>query len=121
MSSTWVPISTQNTHQLFTFQRNNLKTFSFRPHQRTLRFSTRTISKLSLLDTAVMGDTMINVNAVYKIANAPIEARIKDLMSRMSVKEKLGQMTQIERAVATPDVIKDLCIAPIGIRATLHS
>ncbi|GKF13683.1 putative glycosyl hydrolase family protein, partial [Tanacetum coccineum] len=55
-----------------------------------------------------MGDTMINV--VYKNANAPIEARIKDLMSRMSVKEKLGQMTQIERAVATPDVIRDLCI-----------
>lgn len=53
---------------------------------------------------------MINVNAVYKNANAPIEARIKDLMSHMSVKEKLGQMTQIERAVATPDVIKDLCI-----------
>ncbi|GJY60787.1 putative glycosyl hydrolase family protein [Tanacetum coccineum] len=58
-----------------------------------------------------MGDTMINV--VYKNANAPIEARIKDLMSRMSVKEKLGQMTQIERAVATPDVIRDLCIGSV--------
>ncbi|GJR27970.1 putative glycosyl hydrolase family protein [Tanacetum coccineum] len=67
--------------------------------------------KLSLLDTVVMGDTMINV--VYKNANAPIEARIKDLMSRMSVKEKLGQMTQIERAVATPDVIRDLCIGSV--------
>nr|GEV97663.1 putative glycosyl hydrolase family protein [Tanacetum cinerariifolium] len=58
-----------------------------------------------------MGDTMINV--VYRNANAPIEARLKDLMSRMTVKEKLGQMTQIERAVATPDVIRDLCIGSV--------
>ncbi|GJY25114.1 lysosomal beta glucosidase [Tanacetum coccineum] len=86
---------------------------SANPGQRTLNLVPRLKChwKLSLLDTVVMGDTMINV--VYKNANAPIEARIKDLMSRMSVKEKLGQMTQIERAVATPDVIRDLCIGSV--------
>ncbi|KAI7757782.1 hypothetical protein M8C21_011995 [Ambrosia artemisiifolia] len=47
-----------------------------------------------------MGDT---VNVVYKNANEPIEVRVKDVLSRMTLKEKLGQMTQIERAVATPE------------------
>ena len=50
------------------------------------------------------------INVVYKNANEPIEARVKDLLSRMTLKEKLGQMTQIERSVATPEVIRDLCI-----------
>ncbi|KAJ0792197.1 putative glucan 1,3-beta-glucosidase [Helianthus annuus] len=57
-----------------------------------------------------MGDT---VNTVYKNANEPIEARVKDLLSRMTLKEKLGQMTQIECTVATPDLIKDLCIGSV--------
>ncbi|PWA71518.1 lysosomal beta glucosidase [Artemisia annua] len=56
-----------------------------------------------------MADTMIN--AVYKDANAPIEARVKDLLSRMTLQEKLGQMAQIDRAVATPRVLRDLSIA----------
>lgn len=50
------------------------------------------------------------INVVYKNANEPIEARVKDLLSRMTIKEKLGQMTQIERSVATPAAIRDLCI-----------
>ncbi|KAI3667736.1 hypothetical protein L6452_42805 [Arctium lappa] len=57
-----------------------------------------------------MGD-MINI--VYKNENEPIEARVKDLLSRMTLNEKLGQMTQIERSVATPDVIRNLCIGSV--------
>ncbi|KAL4587737.1 hypothetical protein LXL04_000611 [Taraxacum kok-saghyz] len=53
------------------------------------------------------------INVVYKNANEPIEARVKDLLSRMTQKEKLGQMTQIERSVATPEVIRDLCIGSV--------
>ncbi|XP_024981298.1 uncharacterized protein LOC112518021 isoform X3 [Cynara cardunculus var. scolymus] len=52
-------------------------------------------------------------NPIYKNQDEPIESRIKDLLSRMTVKEKVGQMTQIERSVATPSVIKDLCIGSI--------
>ncbi|PSR86154.1 Beta-glucosidase [Actinidia chinensis var. chinensis] len=52
-------------------------------------------------------------NCVYKNPNEPVEARIRDLISRMTVKEKIGQMTQIERIVASPSAIRDLCIGSI--------
>ncbi|KAL0370815.1 UNVERIFIED_CONTAM: hypothetical protein Sangu_0399600, partial [Sesamum angustifolium] len=47
------------------------------------------------------------MECIYKDPNAPIEARVKDLLSRMTLLEKIGQMTQIERSVATPAAIKD--------------
>lgn len=50
------------------------------------------------------------MNCIYKDPIAPIEARIKDLLSQMTIQEKIGQMAQIERVVATPSVIKDLSI-----------
>ncbi|KAB1225766.1 Beta-glucosidase BoGH3B [Morella rubra] len=53
------------------------------------------------------------MDCVYRNPNAPVEARVKDLLSRMTLKEKIGQMTQIERRVATPDAIKDLSIGSI--------
>ncbi|KAB1225765.1 Beta-glucosidase BoGH3B [Morella rubra] len=59
-----------------------------------------------------MGDVE-RVECVYRDPNAPVEARIKDLLPRMTLKEKVGQMTQIERRVATPDAIKDMSIGSI--------
>lgn len=50
------------------------------------------------------------MNCIYKDPLAPIEARIKDLLSQMTLPEKIAQMTQIERSVATPSAIKDLSI-----------
>ena len=44
-------------------------------------------------------------DALYKDPNQPVEARVQDLFKRMSLDEKLGQMTQIERAVANSSVI----------------
>ncbi|CAL5353109.1 unnamed protein product [Camellia sinensis] len=58
-------------------------------------------------------ETMTMMNCVYKNPKEPIESRIKDLLSRMTLKEKLGQMTQIERDVATPSVLRDLSIGSI--------
>ncbi|KAJ0982589.1 hypothetical protein J5N97_010844 [Dioscorea zingiberensis] len=43
---------------------------------------------------------------VYKDPMQPLEKRIDDLMGRMTLAEKIGQMTQIERANATADVMK---------------
>ena len=51
-----------------------------------------------------------DLNCIYRNPNEPIEARVKDLLSRMTLKEKVGQMTQIERRVATPSAIKDFHI-----------
>lgn len=54
-----------------------------------------------------------DMDCIYKDPNQPVEARIKDLLSRMTLKEKAGQMTQIERRAATPSVLKDLSIGSI--------
>lgn len=41
----------------------------------------------------------------YKDPNLALNVRIKDLMDRMTLEEKIGQMTQIERSVASADVM----------------
>ncbi|GFZ09300.1 glycosyl hydrolase family protein [Actinidia rufa] len=42
----------------------------------------------------------------YKDPKQPIYARIKDLMKRMTLEEKIGQMSQIDRTVASEEVMK---------------
>ncbi|XP_052200120.1 uncharacterized protein LOC127806702 isoform X2 [Diospyros lotus] len=42
----------------------------------------------------------------YKDPKQPLNARIKDLMNRMTLKEKIGQMVQIERSVASAKLMK---------------
>nr|XP_048324775.1 beta-glucosidase BoGH3B-like isoform X4 [Ziziphus jujuba var. spinosa] len=54
-----------------------------------------------------------NTNFIFKNPNEAIEARVKDLLSRMTLKEKVGQMTQIERRVAKPSAIRDFSIGSI--------
>lgn len=49
----------------------------------------------------------------YKDPKQPIGARIKDLMSRMTLEEKIGQMTQIERKIASSDVMKNYFIGSV--------
>ncbi|EPS72736.1 hypothetical protein M569_02021, partial [Genlisea aurea] len=53
------------------------------------------------------------MKSIYKDANAPIEDRIQDLLSKMTLQEKIGQMTQIERRVATASAIRDLAVGSI--------
>ncbi|KAG6762243.1 hypothetical protein NC652_022923 [Populus alba x Populus x berolinensis] len=56
---------------------------------------------------------MESSSCIYKDPNSPIEARVKDLLSRMTLKEKVAQMTQIERSVATPHYLQDLGIGSV--------
>lgn len=53
------------------------------------------------------------MDCIYKNLNAPIEDRVKDLLSRMTLQEKIGQITQIERSVATPADLKNLSIGSV--------
>lgn len=46
----------------------------------------------------------------YKDPKQPPTVRINDLLNRMTLAEKIGQMAQIERAVATTDVMKNYFI-----------
>ncbi|XP_047963716.1 beta-glucosidase BoGH3B-like [Salvia hispanica] len=50
---------------------------------------------------------------LYKDPTKPMNRRIKDLMGRMSLEEKIGQMMQIELAVASPQVMKDYYIGSV--------
>lgn len=48
--------------------------------------------------------------SIYRDPNAAIECRVKDLISRMTLKEKVAQMTQIEKSVADFTAITQLSI-----------
>lgn len=50
----------------------------------------------------------------YKDSKQSINVRIEDLMSRMSLEEKIGQMTQIERTLASPEVMNKYFIGNIS-------
>ncbi|GAB2287524.1 hypothetical protein Dimus_021899 [Dionaea muscipula] len=57
------------------------------------------------------GETEYTV--VYKDPMQPVRARVKDLLGRMSLEEKIGQMTQIDREVATADIMKTYSIGSV--------
>ncbi|KAL5576046.1 hypothetical protein UlMin_017745 [Ulmus minor] len=49
----------------------------------------------------------------YKDPKQPLGVRIKDLLNRMTLEEKIGQMVQVERAVATPDAMSKYFIGSV--------
>ncbi|HEY3436321.1 MAG TPA: glycoside hydrolase family 3 protein [Actinotalea sp.] len=44
-----------------------------------------------------------SADAPYRDSSLPVDQRVEDLLGRMSLADKVGQMTQAERAVVTPD------------------
>ncbi|CAA0818761.1 Glycosyl hydrolase family protein [Striga hermonthica] len=50
---------------------------------------------------------------VYLNPNQPLHKRIEDLLRRMTLEEKIGQMTQIDRSVATPEVMNKYFIGSV--------
>ena len=46
----------------------------------------------------------------YRDPKQPLGRRIKDLVARMTLEEKIGQMVQIERQAASADVMKNYFI-----------
>jgi len=55
------------------------------------------------IDNHAKDAQMQSVNAVYKDVNRPIPERVDDLLNRMTLAEKIGQMTQAEKDSITPD------------------
>ncbi|KNA08683.1 hypothetical protein SOVF_160410 [Spinacia oleracea] len=49
----------------------------------------------------------------YKDENQAVEVRVEDLFSRMTLEEKIGQMTQIDRTVASFDVTNTYLIGSV--------
>lgn len=56
---------------------------------------------------------MAGTYAKYKDPHQPVEVRVKDLLSRMTLEEKIGQMTQIDRADASFDVVNKYYIGSV--------
>ncbi|CAL1404508.1 unnamed protein product [Linum trigynum] len=52
-------------------------------------------------------------NMRYKDSTQPMNLRIRDLLNRMTLPEKIGQMVQIERAAASPDVVRNYSIGSV--------
>ncbi|PPD70676.1 hypothetical protein GOBAR_DD32444 [Gossypium barbadense] len=50
---------------------------------------------------------------IYKDSNQPYNVRIKDLIGRMTLEEKIGQMIQIERNVSSPEVMRKYFIGSL--------
>ncbi|XP_034707039.1 beta-glucosidase BoGH3B-like [Vitis riparia] len=81
------------------------------------------IGILLVFGLAAMGEAAYEK---YKDPKQPINIRIRDLMNRMTLAEKIGQMVQLERANATPEIMKDFSIGSLlsgggsgpGIQAT---
>ncbi|CAO2836487.1 unnamed protein product [Amaranthus hypochondriacus] len=54
-----------------------------------------------------------NEYVLYKDSKQSPAARVKDLLGRMTLEEKIGQMTQIDRSMANPDVMKTYSIGSV--------
>ncbi len=50
---------------------------------------------------------------LYRDAAQPVEIRVKDLMARMTLAEKIGQMTQVERGSLAPRDVADYFIGSV--------
>lgn len=58
--------------------------------------------------------TMVDAeNLKYKDPKQPVAVRVKDLLGRMTLQEKIGQMVQIDRSVANATVMKDYFIGSV--------
>ncbi|XP_062213254.1 uncharacterized protein LOC133914118 [Phragmites australis] len=53
------------------------------------------------------------ISYMYKDPKQPINERVQDLLSRMTLEEKIGQMSQIERANATTTVIEKYFVGSV--------
>ncbi|CAA7394741.1 unnamed protein product [Spirodela intermedia] len=49
----------------------------------------------------------------YKDPKQPLNVRLKDLLSRMTLEEKLGQMAQIERSIASAEIMKKYSVGSV--------
>ncbi|KAL3820757.1 hypothetical protein ACJIZ3_006662 [Penstemon smallii] len=52
------------------------------------------------------------INLLYKDPKQPMNKRIKVLMDQMTLKEKIGQMAQLDKVQATAEIMRDYSIDP---------
>lgn len=60
-----------------------------------------------LLASLTVQGTQAATYRLYQDMQQPVEVRVKDLLGRMTLAEKIGQMTQTERTVTNHTNIRD--------------
>ncbi|CAA0403960.1 unnamed protein product [Arabidopsis thaliana] len=68
---------------------------------------------LLLLCCTVAANKVPLANAKYKDPKEPLGVRIKNLMSHMTLEEKIGQMVQVERVNATTEVMQKYFVGSV--------
>ncbi|NRF93371.1 carbohydrate-binding protein [Paenibacillus frigoriresistens] len=66
--------------------------------------------------TALANDSIVPTSsglAAYWNSSKPVEERVNDLLSKMSLDEKVGQMVQAERASVTPDDVQNYYLGSV--------
>ncbi|XP_056168946.1 uncharacterized protein LOC115676563 [Syzygium oleosum] len=64
--------------------------------------------------SAIAGTTRADQGySKYKDPSQPVNARIRDLMKRMTLQEKIGQMTQAEYSVVTPETLRNYSLGSV--------
>ncbi|MFI5590722.1 glycoside hydrolase family 3 protein [Amycolatopsis sp. NPDC051758] len=69
---------------------------------RSLRATPALLAGLLLAGTALVPAASASALPLYKNPRAPVSSRVQDLMARMTLDDKIGQMTEAERQAATP-------------------
>ncbi|XP_021864569.2 uncharacterized protein [Spinacia oleracea] len=70
-------------------------------------------SQVGLVVLLIIASLTEAENMRYKDPKVGVNKRVRDLLSRMTLDEKIGQMVQIERKVATSDVMKNYFIGSV--------
>lgn len=68
---------------------------------------------LLLSSCCCIGVTKAENYVKYKDPKQPMNSRIKDLMGRMSLAEKIGQMVQLDRENMTAEIMRDYSIGSL--------
>ncbi|RFU60995.1 glycoside hydrolase family 3 N-terminal domain-containing protein [Bacillus sp. V59.32b] len=77
--------------------------------KKILSIATAVVCLLSLFagNIAITATAKESDKPFYLYEKAPVEKRVKDLLGRMTLDEKVGQIIQAERASVTPDDVKE--------------
>lgn len=75
----------------------------------------RTVKRMSLalLTAFSLSGMVMAQDEPYRDPTLPIEERVEDLLSRMTLEEKFGQMTQVEKNSLTPEIVTELFIGSV--------
>ena len=58
---------------------------------------------------------------LYKDPTRPVDKRVKDLLQRMTLEEKIGQMVQLERANMTAEIMRKYHIGMAAEILKMHA